>query len=148
MDSSGALYGTTNSGGTRSSGTLYKLIPVSGGKWRFRDLYNFCSAPADCTDGGVPWANVIFDKSGALVGTTYGGGGYDYDLYGMGGGVVFRWHSSYRKIHSFCSKGDRNCADGMYPHGQMVMDAEGNLFGTTEGGGKYHSGGVVFEITP
>ncbi|MFL5236200.1 MAG: hypothetical protein ACJ8EL_01070 [Rhizomicrobium sp.] len=69
---------------------------------------------------------------------------YEWDLHGWGGGVSFRWDGSYHKTHSFCSGGS-GCPDGEYPHGQMVMDAAGNLFGTTELGGKYY-GGTVFEI--
>jgi uncharacterized repeat protein (TIGR03803 family) len=44
---------------------------------------------------------------------------------------------------SFCTL--TNCADGLGPGGGLIADADGNLFGTTGGGGA-HGGGTVFEI--
>jgi len=51
-------------------------------------------------------------------------------------------------LYSFCSQ--TNCADGAEPAGPLIMDAAGNLYGTTMSGGKYISGGggVVFKLTP
>lgn len=51
-------------------------------------------------------------------------------------------------LYSFCSQTD--CTDGATPAGPLIMDASGNLYGTTQTGGKYISGGggVVFELTP
>jgi hypothetical protein len=37
-------------------------------------------------------------------------------------------------LYSFCLKG--NCVDGEYPNGKLVMDTSGNLYGTTDTGGK------------
>jgi len=48
-------------------------------------------------------------------------------------------------LHNFCQ--DSSCSDGGYPNGGLVFDAEGNLYGTTTGGGA-KSGGVVFELSP
>jgi hypothetical protein len=53
-------------------------------------------------------------------------------------------------LYSFCSV--TNCADGASPHGALVFDSTGNLYGTTEGGGTNCQGvggcGTVFELTP
>jgi len=41
---------------------------------------------------------------------------------------------------------DFNGQDGANPHGSIVFDANGNLYGTTTGGGT--GNGVVWQITP
>jgi uncharacterized repeat protein (TIGR03803 family) len=73
----GALYGTTSGGGTRYSGTVFKLTP-SGSGYKERILHAFTGG----ADGGTPKAGLIFGRDGALYGTTeYGGTG--------GNGTVF-----------------------------------------------------------
>jgi uncharacterized repeat protein (TIGR03803 family) len=47
-------------------------------------------------------------------------------------------------LANFCSLA--NCADGTDPEAGLIADANGNLFGTTLGGGA-HGGGSVFEVT-
>ena len=49
---------------------------------------------------------------------------------------------SERIIYSFTGG-----SDGGYPYGGVISDANGNLYGTTFGGGAY-DGGTVFELTP
>ncbi len=46
-------------------------------------------------------------------------------------------------LHAFCSK--PSCADGQMPGAGLIMDASGNLFGTTEEGGA-NGLGTVFEL--
>lgn len=68
-DSTGALYGTTKGGsGPVGGGTIYKLIRPAAGKtlWTETVLYAFKNG----TDGYSPVSDLIFDKSGALYGTT------------------------------------------------------------------------------
>ncbi len=66
----GNLYGTTESGGANSAGTIFK-ISTSG---TFTTLYNFCSK-SQCTDGGGPYGGLAQDTSGNFYGTTsYGPG--------------------------------------------------------------------------
>jgi uncharacterized repeat protein (TIGR03803 family) len=71
-DSSGALYGTTEGGGNgpNNDGTVYKLTPA-GSAYSETVLYNFQGPP---NDGNSPAAALIADNSGALYGTTEGGG--------------------------------------------------------------------------
>ena len=38
-------------------------------------------------------------------------------------------------------------SDGAAPYSNLVMDANGNLYGTASGGGAHHLG-VIFQITP
>jgi hypothetical protein len=78
-DKQGALYGTTQGGGTGNfivnAGTVFKLTPPTDGQtvWRETVLYSFCSV-SNCSDGWRPVAGLIADKQGVLYGTTAFGG--------------------------------------------------------------------------
>lgn len=76
-------------------------------------------------DGGIPYAGLVQDAAGNLYGTTYSGGTYDY-------GVVFKLSTTggLAVLYNFTGG-----ADGAYPYAGVVLDAEGNLYGTTYGGG-------------
>jgi len=66
----GALYGTTKSGGSANEGTVFELSP-SGNAWSESVLHGFSGDP----DGEAPEAGLALDtKSGALYGTTAEGG--------------------------------------------------------------------------
>jgi len=154
-DAAGNLYGTTLDGGTGSCnfegvlgcGTVFELSPVEGGGWTETVLYSFQGG----NDGEYPRAGLIFDAAGNLYGTTQDGGIYQYcniDNITVGGcGTVFElsptaggWTETV--LHSF-----GNNKDGIIPAAELVMDAAGNLYGTTVLGGVY-GGGTVFKITP
>ncbi len=72
LASSGSLYGTTNALGKFFGGTFFQLKPLIGSehKWRFAVLHSFEGPP----DGQFPASGLIFDKAGALFGTTQNGG--------------------------------------------------------------------------
>jgi uncharacterized repeat protein (TIGR03803 family) len=72
IGSGGKIYGTTTSGGTFNNGTVFSLTPPAspGGSWTETILHSFTGG----TDGGNPQANVVIGVSGALYGTTAGGG--------------------------------------------------------------------------
>lgn len=140
FDSSAHLYGTTEQGGTEEGGTVYELAPVAGGKWTEKILYNF-SVKNETLNGVYPNSTLVFDSAGNLYGTTNGGGTYNYGTVfelspAAGGG----WTETV--LHSFTN----NRMDGIVPMGPLVLDAAGNIYGTTFEGGRYESG-VVFEIT-
>jgi uncharacterized repeat protein (TIGR03803 family) len=77
IDSAGNLYGTTYAGGANSGGVAFELSPRTGGGWIERTLHSF--AGTGTTDGGYPYAGLMFDASGNLYGTTPNNGA---DLYG------------------------------------------------------------------
>jgi len=53
------------------------------------------------------------------------------------------WAATEKKLHNFHDNG----TDGTYPAAGLIMDGEGNLYGTTRLGGDNNSG-TVFELTP
>lgn len=78
FDASRNLYGVTQYGGTWSWGTVYKLMPPSGGhgQWSLSTLYNFTGG----NDGGLPFCSLIFDGSGNIYGTTNRGGTHGFGV--------------------------------------------------------------------
>ena len=72
-DAAGNLYGTTSAGGSFNNGIVFELTPEACGGWFEIILNNFNGNP----DGSDSTANLVFDSSGNLYGTTYLGGAYD-----------------------------------------------------------------------
>jgi len=138
MDASGSLYGTTASGGNGSgSGTVFKLTQGQGGRWKESMLYAFQGG----AEGNEPNAGVVMDKVGNLYGTTPNGGYDDCGvIYKLAPQPRDKW--TYTVLHTF--KGP----DGCNPEGNLTIDSEGNLYGTTVLGGIDGYYGVIFEITP
>ena len=161
VDNSGNLYGTTNIGGALNEcfgfydgcGVVFKITPEG----KETVLHSFCSQ-SGCTDGALPYAGLVFDQKGNLYGTTYFGGAYNSScIYGCG--VVFKLTPKGKEIalYTFCSRA--NCTDGSNPEAGVILDRNGNLYGTTLFGGAYnpracsnengyYGCGTVFKITP
>ena len=137
FDGAGNLYGTTQSGGIHAAGTVFELSPNGGGGWTETVLHSFGRG----TDGTLPYAALVFDSSGNLYTTTQGGG-----IDGLGAVVELSprqgggWTETV--IHSL-----GNGTDGYTPLASMIVDAAGNLYGTTQQGG-IHNDGTVFELSP
>jgi uncharacterized repeat protein (TIGR03803 family) len=144
-DSAGNLYGTTLYGGTgvAGPGIVFELSPpaTSGGVWTETILHNFDN-PDTTGDGASPYGTLLLDKQGNLYGTTELGGAY-------GAGAIFEvsppatpggdWTEVV--LLSF-----QQSSTAARPYGKLVMDAEGNLYGTTSLGGTDHNAGAVFEL--
>jgi uncharacterized repeat protein (TIGR03803 family) len=75
MDSSGNLYGTTESDGAYGFGSVFKLTPSENG-WIYTALHDFSGG----ADGLYPVAGVTLDANGNLYGTAGGGGAYGYGV--------------------------------------------------------------------
>jgi uncharacterized repeat protein (TIGR03803 family) len=140
VDADGNLYGATGNGGTDDVGTVYELVPSSG-EWTDRILHSFVRNTSGPGDGEFPVAGPVFDPVGNLYGVTTGGGGTgNY-------GTVIRlkptagddWDESV--VHRF---GVHN-GDGNEPMAGLLVDADGNLYGTTTDGGEFDDG-AAFEI--
>jgi uncharacterized repeat protein (TIGR03803 family) len=123
FDAAGNLYGSSNT-------ATFQLTPdpttVLG--WSFQVIYEV----------GVG-SSLILDQAGNLYGPIgpgqYGKGAVTELSPGSGG-----WSETY--LYSFCPT---SCLDGDEPSSALTWDAQGNLYGGTEGGGK-GSGGVIFEL--
>jgi uncharacterized repeat protein (TIGR03803 family) len=129
QDEKGNLYGTTYAGGAAGGGTVFKLNT----KGTETVLHSFTGG----TDGDGPNGLLARDAKGNLYGTTQFGGSF-------GVGTAFEVTAGGKEtvLHTFTGG-----SDGGQPHGGLVMDTKGNLYGTTEdyGSGGY---GTVFKLTP
>lgn len=148
IDDSGNLYGVTNAGGNVTSnscspygcGTIFELSPSSSG-WSETVLHSF-----NFNDGRTP-TSLIRDASGNFYGTTILGGPAN-------SGVVYKLSSGSTSwfetvLHSF--PGGQG---GSEPNG-VVLDAAGNVYGTTASGGVgdvadcgFSACGIVFKLVP
>lgn len=130
-DKAGNLYGTTFYGGASGEGTVFKLDPTG----TETVLYSFTGG----ADGANPHGSLILDKAGNLYGTTSLGG--LLSCFGAGCGVVFKLDTTGTEtvLHSFTGP------DGANPDAGLVRDKEGNLYGTTSGGGPSKEG-TVFKL--
>lgn len=136
VDAKGNLFGTTINGGANGfGGIVYELSRTGPKTWTETILHNFGGAG----DGSQPYGGLVADPVGNLYGTTLFGGAFNsgtvFELTPKAGNV---WKE--RILYSFTGKGD-----GRYPSPGLILDAAGDLYGTTESGGA-NSQGVVFEV--
>ena len=136
MDHAGNLYGSTFIGNS-SPGTIYQLMR-SGSNWIGTSIFEFTGG----TDGQYPKSGLILDQQGNLYGATTAGGSGQ-------GGTVFQLSPSngswtYNLLYSFA--GPNNGMVVVGPIGNLVMDATGNLYGTTFADGAFGYG-AVFKLT-
>jgi uncharacterized repeat protein (TIGR03803 family) len=147
QDAEGNLYGTTFAGGTNNGGTVFEVYAAGGEKV----LYSFCSVGEFCTDGYEPQASLILDAAGNLYGTaSVGGDNGEGSLYEDG--EVFEVYATGGEtdLYSFCSvvTATGYCSDGASPSAGLLLDAAGNLYGTTYMDGGNYGLGTVFELKP
>jgi uncharacterized repeat protein (TIGR03803 family) len=98
-------------------------------------LYSFTGA----TDGNNPDGGLVRDAAGNLYGTTYWAG-WDNGCCGTVFELIQKT-GALKVLHTFTGY-----PDGQFPVGSLIRDGQGNLYGTTYGGGAYDSG-MVFEIS-
>lgn len=110
---------------------------------KFKVLHSFCEGPhRPCGGGSNPQAALVMDATGNLYGTAVGGGN--------GFGTVFEMERkadgkfNFKPLYRFCHG---SCEDGAQPFGALILDTQGNLYGTTSRGGN-NNNGVVFELSP
>lgn len=124
MDEHGNLFGAT--GGPNGPGGAWELTP-SDGTWTFNLLQTFSGSEG-------PWDTPTLDAGGNVYGsssfTGSSGQGEVFKLAPSNGGWIYT---------SFGFDG----SDGAGPTGSVILDAEGNIYGTTTVG--Y---GEVWEVTP
>ena len=138
----GVLYGATFGGqGSSIYGTIFQLAPPVGtsGSWTETILHAF-----HLQDGSLPQGDLIKDASGALYGTTGGGGTSIFGtVFKLAPPTTPRGQWTLQTLHNFGSGND-----GSDPIGKLAMDASGNLYGVTQTGGGGSFYGTVFQLSP
>jgi uncharacterized repeat protein (TIGR03803 family) len=127
-DKSRNIYGTTYIGGKDDRGTVFKLAPDG----TETILHWFGSG----FDGTFACSDLTIDKKGNVYGTTAGGGG-------ASAGTVFKVapDGTETVLHSF-----ESFVDGQSPIGGVVLDGNGNLYGTT-GGDRLSNFGSAYRLS-
>ena len=130
FDNAGNLYGTLINGSGSYSGTVFELSP-NGSNWTETVL-----SPIEFMDTAT-CSGVVMDPHGNLFGTS------GCDSLGKPGGVYELTNSdgswTFNALYKF------SFAEG--PAAPPTLDAAGNVYGTTTGGGLYGYG-EVFKLTP
>jgi uncharacterized repeat protein (TIGR03803 family) len=134
-------------------GTIFRVTPDG----RITTLHSFC-ADQDCNDGALPDSNLLLTIDGDLYGTTSAGGVGDCTSgnYAPGCGTIFKLSHEgvFTTLYRFCTQ--TGCPDGEYPYAGLIQATDGNLYGTTAGGGAGTCAGAfsppgcgtIFRITP
>jgi uncharacterized repeat protein (TIGR03803 family) len=130
MDAAGNLFGGTFD---PPPGTVFELSPNGDGGWTPTVVHTFTGYPLD---GSEPISTPVFDQAGNLYGTTLFGGAHKYGtVYKLTPAKNEQWTETI--LSSFAS-------DGRSSSGAVVLDATGNVYGTTSGSN--NNGGTVFEL--
>jgi uncharacterized repeat protein (TIGR03803 family) len=140
-DANGNLYGTTSYFGANGDGTVFEVTGLN----QEMVLYNFAGG----LDGATPEAGLLMDANGDMYGTTQYGGPNDRGTVFKLSEVNSTWQETV--LYSFIGVG----GDGAFPVASLVLDANNNVYGTTEyagdlecAGGGGQGCGMVFKVTP
>jgi uncharacterized repeat protein (TIGR03803 family) len=130
----GSLYGTTLMGGRYGGGIVFKL-DVRSGSLKVLHAFHRVDALQRNQGGAYPYGLLCIGSE--LYGTTYAGGVY-------GGGVLYMLELAAGRLHVLHNFGGKiaDTRDGAYPNGTLVMDSQGDLYGTTVYGGANDIGTV------
>ena len=128
-DKKGNLYGSTVAGGAGGDGTVFELAPDG----TETVLYSFNGG----SNGGQPQGGLIMDAKRNLYSTTFIGGTDDY-------GTVFELAPDGTETVLYSFTGG---SDGANPSSRLIMDQNGNLYGTAVNGGADNDG-TVFKLAP
>ena len=175
FDQAGNLYGTTLTGGLSGGGVVYKLSPASGWTetvlWNFTGgsdggnptsgvildnagnlygtnlagvAYELVPSASGWTAQSLapqiflnqPWGGLVFDPAGNLFGTTLDGGNGNGSIFELTPGNG-EWQ--YQQIYSLAGYGGG-------PTDSLILDSEGNLYGTSNVTDPYGGAGGVFKV--
>jgi uncharacterized repeat protein (TIGR03803 family) len=132
LGADGNFYGTTANGGDDGGGTVFRISPT--GSLSF--LHSFTPG----VDGSNPEVALVQGSDGTLYGTTGGTPGRISGLYPYGTVYAVSPSGEFSTLYGFSGQ-----ADGSYPQ-SLIMGSDGNLYGTTVGGGAYGAGSI-FEVS-
>jgi uncharacterized repeat protein (TIGR03803 family) len=138
----GALYGTTNVGGSSELGTVFRLSPATGVPWTETVIHNFTGP-----DGQYPTAALVSD-GGSFYGATKFGGTGAGTIFELAPPANARGAWTETLLYSFVySKDSQNVA----PIGPLLIAPGGTMFTTTEGAPDVPLGlrfGAVIALVP
>lgn len=134
IDPSGNVFGATTEDGTMGGETVFELQPAGGG-FNYSIIYQFNS---NIAGPPPPIGGFTLDSAGNLYSCGYGGQN--------GGGTIFELSPS-NGSWNLSVLWDLYEQQGLYPSGRPILDPKGNLYGTTEYGGR-DGDGVVWQLTP
>jgi len=124
--SDGNFYGTTQSAGSNSDGSVLQVTPSGSG--------TTIASLAFAATGGYPQGQLLEANDGSLYGTAQSGGsdgeGTVYQL-SLSGSIGTVWPFNY--------------SNGAEPMGGLIQGTDENLYGTTEVGGT-NGEGTVFRV--
>ena len=109
------------------------LLAAPAGAQTVTTLFSFTTSSS-----AYPEAGLTLDPAGNLYGVTPTGGAF-------GGGTVFRLSSNGAGGYTHSTVFDFSGANGVSPQAGLILDAAGNLIGTTGSGGA-NSRGTVFRL--
>ena len=132
LGSDGNFYGITSSGGSANVGAFFQLTPQG----RVTILHSFADGSV-LNDNGNP-KGLVQGSDGNFYGTTDGDPSIE-------DGTIFKMTSQGTEtiLHFFNSHVDE---DGKNPEGGLIQGVDGNLYGTTFGGGLDY-GGIIYRIS-
>jgi len=136
FDGNGNIFGTTQSGGTNGTGTVYELSPKRGGGWTEKVIYTFSATGAD---GSIPSAGMTIAPDGTMYSTTPDGGAFN-------GGVIFSLKKTAKGWKQTVIHSINFPTEGGFPYEGLMRDAAGNLYGVAPAGGT-GNGGVVYRMS-
>jgi uncharacterized repeat protein (TIGR03803 family) len=132
LDANGTFWGTAHGGiGGGLFGIVFKIVPATG----FAVTHRFSSGRQGC----LPSVTLTASAADWLWGTTEEGGTSNY-------GTVFKFHPSTRQIVTTAEFKNGDPIKGVRPTSGLISDAQGNLYGTTLGGGTQGTG-TIFRIS-
>lgn len=140
MDKAGNLIGTTLFGGSANCdlgcGTVYRLNTAG--------VLQVVHKLNGRNEGSQPSGPFIQDAAGNLIGVAKSGGKTCPEFPQAGCGTIFKIapNGKLTVFHTF-----QGGASGAVPRSGLLMDAAGNLFGSTSQGGTQENG-LVFKIAP
>ena len=132
---SGAVWGTSSTGGLGGFGTIFRYTVSGGG---FAEVASF-TGPAGSLPGRTPMAGLVADGAGNFYGTTNAGGPAE-------SGTIYKINkntSVSTPVQSFT--GNSGAVPGSLPSATLAADGSGNLWGVTTGGGQARLG-TIYKI--
>jgi uncharacterized repeat protein (TIGR03803 family) len=131
----GNFYGVTVHGGTSGNGTVYKMSPDG----QVTVIHSMA-----LSEGTHPDGPLLLAPDGNFYGTAPQGGGSG----GAGSGTVFKMtpDGTLTVLHSFSGTFGGANNDGADPEAGLTLGSDGNLYGTTAGGGT-SAQGTAFVVT-